>query len=353
MEHFNMILNHLGINHSMSSMKKASFEIVLKGKKQIAEGTFEFVFEKPEGFSFKAGQHVLMTLLNPPETDIKGNSRFLTLANTPEDKDLMVAMRMTDSAFKKVLGQMKIGEKVFIQILLGIPHGAFVLQEDSSKPTVFLVGGIGIVPAYSMIKEATDRKLPQKIYLFYSNRRPEDAPYLDDLKIFEKQNPNFKLIATMTEPEKSNIVWKGETGFINKSMLERYVSDLNSPIYYIAGLTGMVNAMKKLLNDLGISKENIKAEDFSNFKMGLMNDGAANVKKYILPTFIILMVLVGVIAHVGVGASLFNSFSVKNLSYFTIGLILIIIAFKVLVIFKLKNRFLGNNQGKENIHGTR
>ncbi len=347
MGHFNMILSHLGINHSMSSMKKASFEIALKGKKQIAKGTMAFIFEKPEGFSFKAGQHVRMTLLNPPETDIRGNSRFLTLANTPEDKDLIVAMRMTDSAFKRVLGQMKIGEKVLIQILLGIPHGAFALQEDSSKPAVFLVGGIGIVPAYSMIKEATDKKLPQKIYLFYSNRRPEDAPYLEDLKIFEERNPNFKLIATMTEPQKSKIAWNGETGFINKSMLEKYVDDLDSPIYYIAGLTEMVNAMKKLLNDLGVSEENIKAEDFSNFKMGAMGDGIDNIKKYLLPSVIILMVIVGIIAHVGVGFSILNSFSLKNLSYLTMGLILIIIIFKVFVLFRFKNYVLGFKAGKE------
>src|SRR6266496_5766071 len=32
---------------SKASMKKASFEMSLKGKKQIAEGTWEFVFEKP------------------------------------------------------------------------------------------------------------------------------------------------------------------------------------------------------------------------------------------------------------------------------------------------------------------
>ena len=346
MGHFNMILSHLGIGHSMSSMEKASFEIALKGKKQIAEGTMAFIFEKPDGFSFKAGQHVRMTLLNPPQTDSKGNSRFLTLANTPEDKDLIVAMRMTDSAFKRSLGQMKIGEKVLIQILLGVPHGAFALQDDSTKPTVFLVGGIGIVPAYSMIKEATDKKLPHKIYLFYSNRRPEDAAYIEDLKLFEKKNPNFKLIATMTEPEKSKVVWNGETGFINKSMLEKYLDNLNSPTYYIAGLSDMVNAMRKLLKQLNINEENIKAEDFDGMKMGQMDDSIKNVKKYLLTAVIALMVIIGIIAHAGIGVSLFNSNSFKNISFLTIGLVLIIIIFKVLVILKLKNRFFEVNQGK-------
>ena len=34
-----------------------------------------FQFEKPEGFTFTAGQSFDMTLRNPPETDREGNGR--------------------------------------------------------------------------------------------------------------------------------------------------------------------------------------------------------------------------------------------------------------------------------------
>ena len=46
-----------------------SFEVALKSKEQVARGTFAFVFEKPAGFQFKAGQHARVTLIDPPETD--------------------------------------------------------------------------------------------------------------------------------------------------------------------------------------------------------------------------------------------------------------------------------------------
>ena len=337
--HFNMLLGHLGLNHSMSSMEKASYEIALKGKKQIAIGTYEFIFEKPKDFHFNAGQHVRMTLLNPPETDSKGNSRFLTLANTPQDKDLVVAMRMTDSAFKRVLGKMKIGEKVLIQILLHSPHRSFVIHDNASIPVVFLVGGIGIVPAYSMIKDAIERKLPHKIFLFYSNRRPEDTPYLDELKNLAQQHPNFKLIATITEPEKSAKSWQGETGYIDQPMLKKYLNDLQSPIYYIAGLTNMVNAMKVLLKEVGISEDNIRSEDFSNFKMGLMNmtNNPTGNKNYLLFAAIGLAVLVAIIVHISLAFSLFKTFTFQNLSILTIGLIFVIIIFKLFVILNIKN----------------
>jgi ferredoxin-NADP reductase len=272
--------DHKGPGHSRPSREQVSFEVTLKEKKQIAEGTYTFIFEKPKGFHFRAGQHVRMTLMNPPETDSEGNSRFFSLANSPQETDLVIAVRMRQTAFKRVLERMQIGDKVLIEIRLDVPHRAFTLHKDSSKPAVFLIGGIGIVPAFSMIKDAIERKLPHKIFLFYSNRRPEDAPFLDELEHLAKQHPSFKLIPTMTQPEKlalsqaevSTKSWRGETGHINYSMLKRYVENIQSPIYYIAGLPEMVSAMRTLLIDAGVNEEDIRAEEFSGFKMDHNDD---------------------------------------------------------------------------------
>lgn len=325
--------DHFPLNHFGSSKKIAAYEVVLKDKKQIAEGSYAFIFEKPKGFHFKAGRHVRMTLIDPSETDSKGNSRFLSLASTPKDLDLVVAMRMTDSAFKRVSGQMQIGDKVQIQLRLDNMHGSFTLHDDPLIPAVFLIGGIGIVPAFSMIKDATERKLPHKIYLFYSNRRPEDAPFLDELEKLAKQHPTFKLIATMTDPEKSAKSWQGETGKIDPAMLKKYVGDLDSSIYYIAGLSEMVNAMKRLLKDSGINKDNIRAEDFSGFKMHIMTMSPNAWKNHFALIAIAVVIIAVVILHVGaavsisktnLGASLINN----PISYVMLGLMLIIVPFK-------------------------
>jgi ferredoxin-NADP reductase len=254
---------HMG---SMSK-KRAAYSVALKSKQQIAEGTYEFVFEKPEKFRFNAGQHVRMTLIDPPENDTEENSRFFTIASTPQEPDLVFDMRMRDTTFKRVLSRMQIGDKVKIEKRLDVPHGSFVLHDDVAKPAIFLSGGIGIVPAFSMIKDALERKLQYTIFLFYSNRRPEDAPFLDELEHLAEQNPSFKLIATMTQIQKSAKSWRGETGHINYSMVKRYVDDLQSPIYYIAGLPEMVSAMRALLAEIGVSEDSIRAEEFSGFTM--------------------------------------------------------------------------------------
>jgi ferredoxin-NADP reductase len=253
--------------HSVPSRERVEFEVALKDKKQIAEGTYAFTFEKPKGFHFRAGQHVRMTLRNSHETDSEGNSRFFSLANSPQDPDLVVAVRMRQTAFKRVLERMQIGDKVLLEMRLDVPHGAFALHDDPSRPAVFLVGGIGIVPAFSMIKDALERKLPHKIFLFYSNRRREDAPFLDELEHLAKQHPSFNVIPIMTRPEKSTKSWRGETGHINHAMLKRYVENVQSPIYYIAGLPEMVSAMRTLVTDSGVNEEDIRAEEFSGFKI--------------------------------------------------------------------------------------
>ena len=316
------------------SMKRVAYEVTLKEKKQLAEGTIAFVFEKPNGFHFQAGQHIRMTLLHAPETDSEGKSRFFSLVNSPQEKDLVIAMRMRDTAFKRVLGRMPIGDKVRIEILLKSPHGSFTLHDDPSKPAVFLIGGIGIVPVFSMIKDATERKLPHEIFLFYSNRRPEDAPFLDELENVAKQNPSFKLMATMTRPEKSAKSWRGETGSINHSMLKRYVDDLQSPIYYLAGLPEMVSAMKTMLTDAGVHEENIRAEEFTGFNLNEIHTVNNHAwKRHVLLVAIVLVILVVVILHAGAAFALFKSglaesFLTHPIFYFMIGLMLVVAPFK-------------------------
>ena len=316
---------------SMSSMKKVSFEVVLKGKKQIAEDTWAFRFEKPQGFQFRSGQHIRMTLINPPQTDSRGNSRFLSLANSTQESELAIAMRMGPSAFKKVLERLQIGEKVLIQVLLNVPHGAFALHEDASKPAVFLVGGIGIVPVFSMIKDAIEKRLTHKMFLFYSNRRPEDAPYLAELQDLAKQNPNFTLIATMTEAKKSSRPWQGRTGFINESLLKQYVNDLMSPIYYIAGLSEMTSAMKKMLADLRVNENNINAEEFTGFNLNeIQNTPTHAWKRHVLIVAILLVVITVGVLHVTVADSVRNIVSFKNpISYLLLAVMLLIVLLKL------------------------
>jgi ferredoxin-NADP reductase len=168
---------------------------------------------------------------------------------------------MRDTAFKRMLKVMPVGTAVQMEG----PAGDLTLHRDAARTAVFLSGGIGITPFRSIAFAAAKEHLPHRIFLFYSNRRPEDAAFLAELQALEKQNPNYRLIASMTGMEKSHRPWHGETGMINKEMLARYLKDATSPIYYIAGPPGMVKGLHMMINESGVDEGDIRTEEFSGY----------------------------------------------------------------------------------------
>lgn len=236
-------------------------EVRLLRREIVAEGTMAFHFAKPAGFRHEAGQSLTMTLINPPETDSEGDSRTFTIASAPHESDLMIATRMRDTAFKRVLKSAPIGTAARIDG----PNGEMTLHADPARPAAFLAGGIGITPFLSMVRHAAVARLPHRIYLFYSNRRPEDAAFLDELQKTQQANPNYRLIASMAEPGKSSRPWSGETGFIRRDMLERHLPGLAGPIYYFAGPPAMTMAMQKMLEELGVTEDAMRSEEFYGY----------------------------------------------------------------------------------------
>src|SRR5262249_51688835 len=159
--------------------------------------------------------------IDPPETDAEGNTRTFSIASAPDDAEIAIATRMRGSAFKRVLGSVPLGTKVGAEG----PFGSFTLHNNVSKPGVFLAGGIGITPFRSMIRDAASRKLAHQLFLFYSNYRPEDAAFLDELQAAASKT--FHFVPTMTYMARSKRSWTGETGFIDAAMLRRHLPDLN------------------------------------------------------------------------------------------------------------------------------
>lgn len=237
----------------------AKINIKLRSKREVASETMEFRFDKPAGFTFKPGQFADYTQINPSETDAEGDIRGFSLG-APYEEEIIFTTRMRDTAFKRNLKNMPIGTEV----IFDGAYGSFTLQNNTKVPAVFLSGGIGITPVRSIILQATHDKTAHKIFLFYANKTPKDAAYLDELTEAQKSNSNFKLIASMTDTVGSED-WKGERGFFTKEMLQKYIGDLSLPIYYISGPASMVTSIRKTLNDAGIDDDNIRTEEFSGY----------------------------------------------------------------------------------------
>lgn len=238
-----------------------TYEVKLERRQEIAEGTMAFHFFKPPAFSFKPGQAVDVVLANLPTSDAQGSRHTFSLVSAPFQDDLVVATRMRDSAFKRALRSLPVGSLA----QLDGPFGSLTLHNNRARPAVFIAGGIGITPFMSILRQAENDQLPHRLLLIYSNRRPEDAAFLPELQQLEASNKNFHLIATMTEMDKSNRQWAGETRLIDADLVKTACRELSAPIYYVAGPPAMVEAMRRALNHAGIDDDDIRSEEFYGY----------------------------------------------------------------------------------------
>ncbi|MBT4577097.1 hypothetical protein HOM13_04005 [Candidatus Woesearchaeota archaeon] len=125
--------------------------------------------------------------------------------------------------------------------------GVFKLNK-SNNPALFLAAGTGVTPLNTMIESEEKRDLT----LIYSVRS-------EDLILFNEtlnKQSNLKFIPTVTDniPES----WTGETGRINKELIENNLKE-NTEIY-ICGMQEFVRAMITILESLNVQKERIHTE---------------------------------------------------------------------------------------------
>ena len=228
---------------------------------RIAAGTAGFTFELKDPFDFEAGQTFDVTIPAPRYQDDKGPSRTFSIASSPADAPrVLFATRLTGSAFKRTLLEAAAGLEVEIEG----PFGSFALHKDIAKPAVFFAGGIGITPFRSIIKDATERRLPHRMTLLYSNRTAGSTAFLSDLEAWQQTNRNFRLIATLTEPS-GDEAWNHHTGSMNAAFIKPYLDDSAHAIYYLAGPPGFVKAMRAALDELGADPDDIRTEEFSGY----------------------------------------------------------------------------------------
>ncbi len=234
------------------------YTIIYKGYEEICEKTLAFYFDtKDSGFTFEAGQYAFFTIPFAKFNDEKGNTRPLSVASSPLIKDkILLAARNNSSVFVKNLSELPPGTEVFVSK----PAGGHLLSGDSSLPAVFISGGTGITPVRSIIETAVISGSGQRIYLFYSNKTESQTAFLDDFRKWSQTSDNFIFIPSIED--KTNLNWDSEYGYINESMLKKYLKELNKYRFCLTGPENMVASVKKILSENKVPSHNIRTENF-------------------------------------------------------------------------------------------
>ena len=225
------------------------FETAIKEVIPRTADTLSVRFPRPLGFDFKPGQYILVTIKSGDQELMHP----LSLSSSPTDNDFIeFTKKCTTSEYSTQLKTMKIGDWARIDG----PYGKFTCECEYEK-ILFLAGGIGITPFFSIIKYCTDNKLQTSIVLFYGCRNENEMAFKKELEEMQQKNPNLKVIPVLNEPSPT---YKGKVGFVTADLMRQEVPDFKDRVFYACGPPVMVAAMQKVVAALGLPETQLKLE---------------------------------------------------------------------------------------------
>ena len=280
------------------SIKK--FECAVRSNANVATFIKELVLELPKGetLDFEAGGYIQIYI--PPyeldytqfqdnvEKEYHGDwdrfeqwkyhasndeeiFRAYSMANHPAEGDIVMLNvriaspppRMQDvppGLASSYIFNLRPGDKVMVSG----PYGEFFIK-DTDKEMLYIGGGAGMAPLRAHLFHLFHTlKTGRKVSYWYGARSLKEMFYWDDFKKIEEQFPNFSFhlaLSDATDEDK----WDGPTGFIHQVCYDQYLSKHDSPEeieYYMCGPPPMINAVNKMLFDLGVEQEQIAYDSF-------------------------------------------------------------------------------------------
>ncbi|MFA5819701.1 MAG: NADH:ubiquinone reductase (Na(+)-transporting) subunit F [Bacteroidales bacterium] len=289
------------VPEAVMGIKKWECEVV--SNKNVATFIKEFVVKLPDGESlnFEPGGYIQIDVPKYEtsfkdfliedqfkgdwdqykmwDLKIKNNEetfRAYSMANYPAEKDLIklnirIATPPWDNVKKQFMNvppglcstyvfSRKPGDKVVISG----PYGEFHIKNTGSE-MLYIGGGAGMAPLRSHIFHLFNTlKTGRKVSYWYGARSLREVFYEDEFRAIEKKFPNFTFNLALSEPLPEDN-WTGYTGFIHKVLLDNYLCKHEEPEdieYYFCGPPQMNSAVLKMLDSLGVPKENIAFDDF-------------------------------------------------------------------------------------------
>lgn len=235
----------------MSLFKAKFLESIMR-----TPSVWSFRFSCPFGFQFLPGQFCQVIF---DETDINNKelNKYLSFSCAPGKSYLEITKRLSKSQFSDRLRSLKKDDS----LLFKAPLGNCVFKPEYKK-IAFLIGGIGITPVISIIEYVVEKRLDNDLHLVYSNRCEEEIAFREELDLWSSQGlVKTEYVVTDAQAKDKNCIFTR----VNSEFLCNRIADLRERIIFIFGPPAMVEAMSRLCNDLGCSKEKIKVENFIGY----------------------------------------------------------------------------------------
>lgn len=205
-----------------------------------------------EGLAFKAGQIAWIMVNSSPLSIHEHPFSFASSAEHP--KRFQFTIRNLGD-FTSTIGDLEPGITVYVDG----PYGTFDLNHQDQSGLALIAGGIGAAPVMSMLRTLADRNDQRPILFIYGNYSWEDTTFREQLAELEKQL-DLTMVYVLERPTED---WAGETGYVTREMLDRYLpADRKEWRYFVCGPQPMMVAVQRFLDELDIPLRNIHIEDY-------------------------------------------------------------------------------------------
>ncbi|MBT8494037.1 MAG: hybrid-cluster NAD(P)-dependent oxidoreductase [Deltaproteobacteria bacterium] len=216
--------------------------------------TFQLVGEPPCQFSYRPGQACVLEV----PIDGKPVFRSYTIASTPSrPHQLELTIKRVPGGLVSnwLADHLKVGDRLSISG----PTGKFSCTHQRPEKILFISGGSGITPVMSMSRWMHDTGGQSDMIFFHSARTQSDLIFAGELQQMEASRPNFKVVYTLTRPERQ---WGGARGRISLQLLRDWVPDFMDRTVYLCGPNPFMEAAKKVLQEAGFDMGRYHAESF-------------------------------------------------------------------------------------------
>lgn len=144
------------------------------------------------------------------------------------------------------------------------PYGDFFARETDNE-MVFIGGGAGMAPMRAhILDQLLRRHSGRKMSFWYGARSLKEVFYRGEFDKLAADHTNFEWHLALSEPQPEDH-WTGLSGFVHRVVLDEYLNNHEAPEdceYYLCGPPMMNSAVLKMLDDLGVARENILLDDF-------------------------------------------------------------------------------------------
>ncbi len=196
--------------------------------------------------------------------------RAYSMANYPAEGDIVLlnvriatpppGKNVPPGIASSYIFNMKPGDKVTVSG----PYGEFFIK-DTEREMIYIGGGAGMAPMRSHLFHLFETlKTGRKVSFFYGARSLREMFYDDQFKKIAEKFPNFNYTVALSEPLPEDN-WDGPVGFIHQVVQDDYLFKHEDPDeieYYLCGPPMMIDAVNKMLYNMGVDNEMIAFDVF-------------------------------------------------------------------------------------------